>query len=56
MSDTEPSRVLFVCTANQCRSPLGEALLRVQLQARAPDVVVDVSSAGVSAIADGCPS
>ena len=51
VSDTEQSRVLFVCTANQCRSPLGEALLRVQLQARAPDVVVDVSSAGVSATA-----
>jgi len=43
--------VLFVCTANRCRSPLGEALLRAQLQARTPDVVVDVSSAGVSAVA-----
>jgi protein-tyrosine phosphatase len=44
-------RVLFVCAANQCRSPLGAALLRAQLQARTPDVVVEVTSAGIAAMA-----
>ena len=43
--------MLFVCTANQCRSPLGAALLRAQLQARTPDVIVDVTSSGVAASA-----
>jgi protein-tyrosine phosphatase len=47
----DESRVLFVCSANQCRSPLGAALLQAQLRARAPDVVVQVTSAGVAASA-----
>ena len=55
MSDDDGYRVLFVCSANQCRSPLGAALLRAQLAARAPDVVVDVMSSGVSAV-DGIPA
>lgn len=37
-------RILFVCTANICRSPMAEALLRSELEARNPDV--EVWSAG----------
>jgi protein-tyrosine phosphatase len=47
----DDGRVLFVCTANQCRSPLGAALLRAQLRARTPDVIVEVASSGVAASA-----
>ena len=39
--------VLFVCTGNICRSPLGERLLRSRLAASAP---VRVSSAGTAAM------
>jgi protein-tyrosine phosphatase len=51
MSEDDGYRVLFVCTANQCRSPLGAALLRAQLLARTPYVAVQVMSSGVSASA-----
>jgi protein-tyrosine phosphatase len=37
--------VLLLCTANQCRSPMAEALLRAALQARG--VEATVSSAGL---------
>jgi protein-tyrosine phosphatase len=45
-------RVLVVCTANICRSPMAEHLLRNALAARrgeatSPDAGIDVSSAGV---------
>jgi protein-tyrosine phosphatase len=45
--------VLVVCSANQCRSPMGAALLRRELQRRDPEVVV--ASAGVLA-RDGSPA
>jgi protein-tyrosine-phosphatase len=38
------SRVLFVCTANRCRSPIAEALLRQRLPSRTR---VEVMSAGL---------
>jgi protein-tyrosine phosphatase len=43
--------ILVVCTANRCRSPLGEQLLRRELRQRAPDQAdtVRVASAGVRA-------
>ena len=49
--------VLVVCTANICRSPMAEALLRTWLAHHAPDVAdsVRVSSAGVRA-RDGDPA
>ena len=45
--------VLFVCTGNTCRSPLAEALARVEAERR--DIDVAVSSVGVYA-ADGAPA
>jgi protein-tyrosine phosphatase len=45
--------VLVVCSANQCRSPMGAALLRRELHHRDPDV--RVASAGVLA-RDGSPA
>jgi protein-tyrosine phosphatase len=51
MSDIEPQddgiRVLFVCTANVCRSPMAAALLRARLTGRGPTVAA--ASAGTDA-------
>lgn len=49
---TTAIRVLVVCTANRCRSPLGEALLRRFV--REKDLNIEVRSAGTKAI-DGLP-
>jgi protein-tyrosine phosphatase len=46
------TRVLIVCAANRCRSPMGAALLRRRAGERGEDL--RVSSAGVSAL-DGEP-
>jgi protein-tyrosine-phosphatase len=43
--------IVFVCTANACRSPLAEGLLREQLAGRFPDV--DIASAGTLASLGG---
>jgi len=43
-------RVLFVCTANICRSPLAEALLRQRLRRMSLAGRVEVRSAGTSAV------
>lgn len=53
MSDLpQPFRILFVCTGNTCRSPLGEALARRELERRGW-TQVEVASAGTSAV-PGC--
>ncbi len=48
-------RVLFVCTANVCRSPLAEALLRHQGQAYADQFELEVDSCGIQAGAASLP-
>src|SRR5829696_1258576 len=47
-----PARVLCVCTANVCRSPAAELLLRAGLVARGVDGAVVVTSAGTWASED----
>ncbi|MFM7063047.1 MAG: hypothetical protein ACKO04_06105 [Actinomycetes bacterium] len=49
-----PFRVLVVCTANQCRSPLGEVILRDALFRHGVDAVV--VSAGTMQGAAGMPA
>jgi len=44
--------VLVVCTANQCRSPMAEALLRARAARRPGPHAVEVRSAGTWAAAD----
>lgn len=39
-------KLLFVCMGNICRSPTAEAVFRHVLQQRAPDVSVEIDSAG----------
>jgi protein-tyrosine-phosphatase len=52
-TDGRIRHVLVVCSANQCRSPMGAALLRRELHRRDPEIVV--ASAGVLA-RDGSPA
>ena len=47
---TAPRRVLFVCYANYCRSPLAAGILRHLAAARGAQDRVDVDSAGVDAL------
>jgi protein-tyrosine phosphatase len=48
-------RVLFVCMGNICRSPTAEGVFRKVLQERAPDLDVQVDSAGTHAYHVGDP-
>ncbi len=52
MSDT---KILFVCLGNICRSPTAEAVFRATLQREAPDLKVEVDSAGTAAYHAGEP-
>jgi len=47
--------VLILCTANVCRSPAAEALLRAQLRARGLGRRVRVLSAGTTALPGAAP-
>lgn len=49
-----PTRVLFVCAGNICRSPLAEAIARRGARERGLDLAFE--SAGVSALDDGGPT
>ena len=44
-----PTRVLVVCLANQCRSPMAEFLLALQLEKAGNGISAEVSSAGIEA-------
>jgi protein-tyrosine phosphatase len=41
------TRILFVCLGNICRSPTAEAVLRDLLAREAPDLEVEIDSAGI---------
>jgi len=43
-----PSRVLFVCLGNICRSPTAEGVFRALLEARGLTDLIEVDSAGTS--------
>jgi protein-tyrosine phosphatase len=56
--DPEPRasrRVLFVCMGNICRSPTAEGVFRKLLAERAPDLDVEIDSAGTHGFHDGAP-
>lgn len=55
MPETEPTRVLFVCLGNICRSPLAENLFRHQARERGVENLFHVDSAGTSAYHAGDP-
>ena len=46
-------RVLFVCMGNICRSPTAEGVFRKLLAERAPELDVDIDSAGTHGFHDG---
>ena len=48
-------RVLFVCMGNICRSPTAEGVFRKLLAERAPELDVDIDSAGTHGFHDGAP-
>ena len=48
-------RILFVCLGNICRSPTAEAVLRELAAREAPELVLEVDSAGTAAYHVGQP-
>jgi len=48
-------RILFVCMGNICRSPTAEGVFRKVLAERAPDLDVELDSAGTHGYHDGAP-
>ncbi len=55
--DTPPARyrVLFVCMGNICRSPTAEGVFRKLLAERAPELDVEIDSAGTHGYHAGAP-
>ena len=54
--DSARVRVLFVCSANICRSPLAEAVMRSRLQRAGLGDAVAVDSAGTHGFQKGTPT
>ncbi len=52
-SARRPVRVLFVCAGNICRSPTAEAVLRVLAQRHAPQLLLEIDSAGTHSLHAG---
>jgi len=48
-------RILFVCLGNICRSPTAEGVLRALARREAPELVLEVDSAGTSDYHLGAP-
>jgi protein-tyrosine phosphatase len=55
MPSSEPTRVLFVCLGNICRSPLAESLFRHMTRERGVEHLFEVDSAGTSGYHEGDP-
>jgi protein-tyrosine phosphatase len=51
----QPTRVLFVCLGNICRSPLAEAVFRRKVRERGVEDEFEIDSAGTSGYHDGAP-
>ncbi|HVD89548.1 MAG TPA: low molecular weight protein-tyrosine-phosphatase [Jatrophihabitantaceae bacterium] len=51
----EPTRLLFVCLGNICRSPTAEAVMRQLITANALDSRFEVDSAGIGGWHEGEP-
>jgi protein-tyrosine phosphatase len=54
-NNESPIQVLFICLGNICRSPTAEAVLRHLLQLEAPQLRVEVDSAGTANYHSGEP-
>jgi protein-tyrosine phosphatase len=52
---TTARRILFVCMGNICRSPTAEGVLRKLLAERAPELDVEIDSAGTHGYHTGAP-
>jgi protein-tyrosine phosphatase len=53
MTVTAPVRVLFVCAGNICRSPTAEAVLRALARELAPELRLEIDSAGTHGLHSG---
>lgn len=50
----DPTKILFVCLGNICRSPLAEAVFRQQVRKRGVEDLFEIDSAGTSNYHAGC--
>jgi len=52
---SDPTRILFVCLGNICRSPLAEAVFRHKVRERGVEDQFEIDSAGTSGYHNGAP-
>jgi protein-tyrosine phosphatase len=55
MNENKHIRVLFVCMGNICRSPTAEGVFRALVAREAPDLAVEIDSAGTHGYHVGSP-